>query len=163
MTMQDAGRERHHPLQDLELFTDCGADALDRLEGMLQVVTVPAGTVVVRAGAVGRHACLVLDGQVAVERDGDEVARLGPGELFGELGMMTGRVRNATVTATTAVRMLVADRSTFDCILEEFPTAASRVFSTARRRTMHAVEGATELELAMQAHPAGRDLRDGAA
>ena len=70
--------------------------------------TFPAGTVVVREGddhGVGFF--VVADGEGAVTVKGNEVAKVGPGSYFGEVALISDRVRTATVTATTDLRCMV--------------------------------------------------------
>lgn len=70
--------------------------------------TFPAGTVVVREGddhGVGFF--VVAEGEGAVTIDGNQVAKVGPGSYFGEVALISDRVRTATVTATTDLRCLV--------------------------------------------------------
>ena len=58
-----------------------------------------AGTDLFRQGFFAQAVHLVLDGEVSVTVDGAEVARLGPGHVFGEMAMLTNRQRTATLTA----------------------------------------------------------------
>ena len=70
--------------------------------------TFPAGSVVVREGddhGVGFF--VVAEGEGVVTIDGNEVAKVGPGSYFGEVALISDRVRTATVTATTDLRCMV--------------------------------------------------------
>lgn len=70
--------------------------------------TIPAGTVVIRQGDDhGMGFFVVAEGEVIVSIDGQELNRLGPGGYFGEVALISDRVRTATVTAATDVRLLV--------------------------------------------------------
>ncbi len=64
------------------------------------------GEIIIQEGEIGHELFLVSEGAVKVERAGGEVARLGPGEFFGELALMTGERRNATVTAADPLETL---------------------------------------------------------
>jgi CRP-like cAMP-binding protein len=67
-----------------------------------------AGTVVVRQGDEhGMGFFVVAEGELTVTVDGKDVGRLGPGSYFGEIALVSDRVRTATVTADTDVRVLV--------------------------------------------------------
>ncbi len=70
--------------------------------------TIPAGTVVVREGDDhGMGFFVIAEGEVIVSAGGNELNRLGPGSYFGEIALMSDRVRTATVTASTDMRCLV--------------------------------------------------------
>jgi len=75
---------------------------------------IEPGTVLVRQGAPGTGACLVLDGVVRAGRDGERLAEYGPGALLGERARLEGGARTSTLTAGTACRVASADASQFD-------------------------------------------------
>jgi len=76
------------------------------------------GEIVIREGEVGHELFLVSEGAVSVERSGGEVARLGPGEFFGELALMSGAPRNATVTAADPLEPYVLGEGDFRTAIE---------------------------------------------
>jgi CRP-like cAMP-binding protein len=65
-----------------------------------------AGEEIVRQGDAGQELFVVVKGEVAVQVDGNEVARLGPGGFFGEMSLLTGEPRSATVVAVDDVRAI---------------------------------------------------------
>ncbi|HEY8871669.1 MAG TPA: ATP-binding cassette domain-containing protein [Stellaceae bacterium] len=77
------------------------------------------GEPVVREGDVGHELFLVSEGEVRVERAGHEIARLGPGEFFGELALMSGDPRNATVIAEDPVETYVLGEEEFHAAIEQ--------------------------------------------
>jgi putative ABC transport system ATP-binding protein len=76
------------------------------------------GEPVVREGDVGHELYLISDGEVRVERGGNEVARLGPGEFFGELALLSGEPRNATVVAADPLETYVLGEAEFHAAIE---------------------------------------------
>ncbi len=76
------------------------------------------GEVIIREGDVGEELFLISDGEVEVERSGHEVARLGPGDFFGELALMSGNPRNATVTASRPVDTYILGKDDFRSAIE---------------------------------------------
>jgi CRP/FNR family transcriptional regulator, cyclic AMP receptor protein len=83
-----------------------------------------AGTVIMKQGATAFEACVLLDGTVTIERDGQLLETAGPGRSFGELAMLDKRPRSATVTAQTDVLVGVIGPRDFDAALEEVPGLA---------------------------------------
>ncbi|MFI4947222.1 MAG: ATP-binding cassette domain-containing protein [Alphaproteobacteria bacterium] len=76
------------------------------------------GETVIREGETGHELFLVSSGAVRVERAGGEVARLGPGDFFGELALMSGERRNATVTAADPLETYVLGEAEFRAAIE---------------------------------------------
>jgi len=82
-----------------------------------------AGETIIRKGDPGEEFFLVFDGEVEVIRADREVARLGPGDFFGEVALISGEARNATVVAPKAADTYVLGKSDFEAAL-----AASQSF-----------------------------------
>jgi putative ABC transport system ATP-binding protein len=78
-----------------------------------------AGDVLIREGEEGDELFLISEGEVEVERQGHEVARLGPAEFFGELALISGEPRNATVVATTPLDTYVLGKADFRAAVEQ--------------------------------------------
>ena len=76
------------------------------------------GEAIIREGDVGEELFLISDGEVEVERSGQEVARLGPGDFFGELALMSGNPRNATVVASRPVDTYILGKDDFRSAIE---------------------------------------------
>jgi CRP-like cAMP-binding protein len=80
----------------------------------MQPLHVPAGTTIFSAGDPSHAVYLIEEGEVSITvTTGIEVARLHPGDLFGESGVLEARVRSATATALTATTLLVTEAETF--------------------------------------------------
>ena len=103
------------------LFRGINAEGIAHLASVATPVDFPAGHVIARQGEIGTGFCVVVDGLVRVIRDGEVVARLGPGEFFGELSVLDRMPRNATVSAEAATRCLALASWDFDRILLEQP------------------------------------------
>ena len=81
-----------------------------------------AGTTIVREGKMSGVGFFILeDGEASVSVGGEEVARLHPGDHFGELGLISERARTATVTAVTPVTCLVMDSWNFRNLVKSSP------------------------------------------
>jgi CRP-like cAMP-binding protein len=89
-------------LKDVPLLSCLNQRELKRLAKNVREQTFSPGTTVVREGKMsGVGFYIVSDGEASVSIGGKEVARLGPGDYFGELGLIGRRERTATVTAVT--------------------------------------------------------------
>jgi CRP/FNR family transcriptional regulator, cyclic AMP receptor protein len=69
-------------------------------------VSVEEGRELVREGDFSYEFMAIEEGQAEVTRGGEHVADLGPGDFFGEMGLLEKTLRNATVTAKTPVRLV---------------------------------------------------------
>jgi len=78
---------------------------------------VPPGRELVREGDAARDAFLVLDGSARVTAQGRLITRVGPGDFVGELALLDGGRRAATVTADTVMQVIAFDASTFAALL----------------------------------------------
>lgn len=107
-----------------------------------------SGDVVLARGEPGNAAYVVVEGHVAVRAaDGSSIEELGPGELFGELALLSRRPRTADVVALTDVDLMVLGRAAFRRRLRENPDAAERMLEllASRMADMRAGEAPTRM------------------
>jgi hypothetical protein len=100
-------------LRSLPLFAPLSAPVMERLASRLVPVEVDAGTAIVRQDDPGDRFYIVRDGEVAVSKDGRQVASLEQGDFFGEIALLHDVPRTATVTARTNVRLYALERNDF--------------------------------------------------
>ena len=93
-------------LKNTPLFADVPDDALAKVATFATLDSVAEGKVIIREGGYSNDFYVIEDGTVKVEREGDHLADLGPGDVFGEQGLLEKQERSATVTATTPVRLI---------------------------------------------------------
>lgn len=101
---------------------------------LMTQVTVRAGTLLACEGAAARECYLVKQGTVDVIRDGVRVAEIGPGEWAGEMALLGGVLRNATLRTRTDVVLHVLHAGEFASLLGDFPELASEVQAVAAVR-----------------------------
>lgn len=104
------------------------------LASFADLVEVPDGTVLTRQGQRGREAFLLVAGEAAVRRDGQEIARVGPGEFVGELALLDHRPRTADVVTVGAARVLVFDPDAFEEMLDSAPGLTRRLLDQVSSR-----------------------------
>ena len=121
-------------LAGLPLFSACSKRDLQRLARASDEIQVPAGTVLTTQGDIGREAFIIMDGTASVTKDGVVEAELGPGDHVGELALLDGGPRSATVTATTDMSVLVLSKPAFNGVLDEIPTLAHKLLVSLARR-----------------------------
>lgn len=108
-------------LGQLPGFADLPGAALAELEGSGRVVTIPDGWSPIHQSEPADKVYVLLRGHLSVVRDGEEVARLGPGSPVGEMGLVDHRLRNAQVTSLDAVTVLVWSKDEFQALRRAHP------------------------------------------
>ena len=126
--------EKLELLHSIPLFSRFDHKHLVRLGVLTEEVDVPSGKVLIRQGELGDDLMVLVTGLVAVERDGERINKLGPGEFFGEIALIERGPRTATVTAETPCRLLILNHRAFHSLMEEFPEVAASVLVTLAHR-----------------------------
>jgi SAM-dependent methyltransferase len=96
-------------LRGLPMFADCSEGELAAVMARSAVISRDQGEVLIAEGDPGTDVFVLLEGKAVVSRQGEEVASLGPGDLFGEMAAFDSGVRTATVTASSPVELLLID------------------------------------------------------
>jgi CRP/FNR family transcriptional regulator, cyclic AMP receptor protein len=109
------------------LFKGTDTSGLAALSAAAVEVDFPAERVIARQGEIGTGFFVVVEGMVRVSRDGTVLARLGPGEFFGELSVLDGGPRIAQVAAEGPTRCLAIASWDFERVLREEPGVALSV------------------------------------
>jgi CRP/FNR family transcriptional regulator, cyclic AMP receptor protein len=93
-------------LKRIPLFSDASDEELRRVALFAESREVPEGEVIVEEGGFSRELLAIEDGTAEVTRGGEKIADLGPGDIFGEAGMLDDEMRSATVTATSRMKLI---------------------------------------------------------
>ena len=125
-------------LEEVNLLEGCSRRQLRAIAKISKVVEVPRGTMLARSGDPGDEFFLILDGAAHVEVSPRKRSKLGPGQYFGEMRLLDGEPRSATVVADTPLRLLVIKRRNFSTLLREAPDLAQSLMATLSRRVRHA-------------------------
>ena len=94
-----------------------------------------------RQGAREDEFFVIIDGSVTVRLSSRKRLRLGPGDFFGEMSLLDGEPRSATVKAETDLRLLVINRRHFWELLREVPELTQRMLVTLSRRVRELEKG----------------------
>jgi len=111
-------------LGETPLFAGVDAAGLEMIAGRVSELEVPADRPIVRQGDIGTGFYIVVSGSVEVVRDGVPLARLGPGEFFGELSVLDGHPRTAQVVSLEPTTCLALPSWEFEAIGAEQPSVA---------------------------------------
>lgn len=126
--------ERIRRLMEVPILAECTRKQLRAVAAISRVVEVPAGTVLTRAGTPGEEFFILVDGSATVEISPRKRRHLGPGDFFGEMSLLDGGPRSATVAAETDVRLLVILRRNFQSLLREVPELTQKILYVLSRR-----------------------------
>ena len=108
-------------LSTVPLFSRCTQKELSVLSRLTTKMTFPAHQHATRQGRVGREFIVIVSGKATVTIDGQVVATLGPGDFFGEIALLDGGPRTATVTAEADLVVEVMSHQEFASLLIEVP------------------------------------------
>ena len=121
-------------LRRVPLFEELDAAELRSIADSMHEADVPAGATVIGEGGPGDGFFVVESGTVEVTKEGRHVAELGPGDFVGEIALLLGSNRVATVTATTDLRCWALTPWAFRALVEETPSIAWKVMQSMAAR-----------------------------
>jgi CRP-like cAMP-binding protein len=130
-------------LSRLALFADLSSAQLESIAHRFDEEVFAEGQRVIRTGLSGGGLYLILEGEAAIRIDGIERARFGPGEVFGEISVLTGELPNADVEAATLLRCLAIPGADARPFLIEFPGVMYRMLQAEARRLRTTTEWKT--------------------
>jgi CRP/FNR family cyclic AMP-dependent transcriptional regulator len=121
-------------LKSLPLFQDVPDDELAQIATFAQEVLVDEGRELVREGDFSYEFMAIEEGQAEVSRHGEHLADLGPGDFFGEIGLLEKTLRTATVQAKTPMRLVTLTGWDLKRMERHIPEAIERVRATLEER-----------------------------
>jgi CRP/FNR family cyclic AMP-dependent transcriptional regulator len=116
------------------LFERLSKGELKQIAKISDEIDIRPGSVLARQGSRAREFFVVLEGQADVRRDTRLLPSLGPGDIVGEIGLVTDCPRTATVTALTPMRVIVLHERDFRKLLGDFPDIQRKVLETVAAR-----------------------------
>jgi CRP/FNR family cyclic AMP-dependent transcriptional regulator len=114
-------------LKRFPLFQDVPDDALLKVATFAELESHPEGAAVVREGGYANDFYVIEDGTARVERDGQHLADLGPGDVFGEQALLEGEQRSASVIAASPLRVVKISHWELDKMKRDMPDAVAEL------------------------------------
>ncbi len=132
-------------LRRTPLFAELHPRVLEGLIPRMELRELAAGETLFNEGDPGACLYVISEGEVVVEAEGTELARLGPGAFFGEIALVTDQPRSATVRAATAVELLGIDRELVREVAGQQPALINLLLRFVRERLVDRMIRTSEL------------------
>jgi len=114
-------------LKEIDLFSSCTKQELARISSLCSTMSAERGEMLTRQGGYGNEFFVVIEGTATVFRNGLKIATLAGGSFFGEMALLDGKERTATVIAETDVQLLVLSRTEFRSLARVAPAALEKI------------------------------------
>jgi CRP-like cAMP-binding protein len=121
-------------LSSVPLFQGLSQDKLEKIASQAVRISAHPGIFLARQGSPGFDFFIVLDGAADVKKDGEVIASLSPGDVFGEMALLGGKRRNADVVATSPMTLMTMMIWDFRSVTENYPVVAERLQELAKSR-----------------------------
>jgi CRP-like cAMP-binding protein len=128
-------------LGGVPLFRACSKRDLSRIAALVDEVDVPKGRVLTRQGEPGWEFFVIADGEARAAMRGRGTSPLRRGSFFGEMSLLDGGPRSATVTAETDMHLLVLSSRNFSALIDDVPGVGRRVLKVLAERLRNAERG----------------------
>jgi CRP/FNR family transcriptional regulator, cyclic AMP receptor protein len=130
-------------LAGVPMFSLLSRRELSRLSALMTEIDVRPKEVLVREGEPGRECFIIGEGSAKAVIGRRTIATLGPGSVFGEMSLLDGGPRTATVTAQTPMRLYVLDPASFLTMLNRFPSVTRKILRVMAERLRAAEKAPT--------------------
>ena len=121
-------------LAEIGIFSELSKRELKAVSRLMTELTIKEGATLTRQGEPGQEFMIISSGTAMVEIDGQTVAHLAAGEFLGELAVISGTPRTATVTATSPMIIEILNRREFMALLDESATLGRKILVGAVKR-----------------------------
>src|SRR2546423_9769095 len=128
------GDQKTELIRKVPLFARCSRAELKEIAMLADEIDLREGKEMTREGAPGREFFVLLEGTADVKKNRRRVNRLGPGDFFGEIALVSHEPRTATVIATSPVRALVITDRSFRRLLDDSPQVQTKVMEAMAER-----------------------------
>jgi CRP-like cAMP-binding protein len=114
-------------LKTVPLFAGCSKSELAKIASLADELPLPAERELTHEGSRGKEFVILVEGEADVIRDGGLIAGIGPGDFVGEIALITGLPRTATVRTRGPARVLVMSAQAFRKLMRDVPSIQTRV------------------------------------
>jgi len=121
-------------IQAVPLFADCSRRELRAIAAAVDEVVVPAGYTLTKEGSTGKELIVIVEGAAEVRRRGRKINELGSGDFLGEIALVSGVPRTATVRTTTPTHALVLTAQAFRSLMRSTPSMQPKILEALARR-----------------------------
>jgi CRP/FNR family transcriptional regulator, cyclic AMP receptor protein len=125
-------------LKRIPVFAGLDDESLSNIAALAAEVSVPSGKELVREGDYSYDVLVIEEGSASVERGGDVIAELGPGDVIGEMGVLERSQRNATVVATSSMMLVTLTSWDIRKLNKSTPAVVDHLRSLVEQRKEHA-------------------------
>ena len=126
--------DRIKALSTVRLFSGCSKKELQSVARLCTLLSVEEGSVLTTEGTSGRECFVIADGKARVTIGGRKVGEVGPGECVGEMALLDGGRRTATVTAESPMNTYILSVSEFRSLLDVNPTILRNIATSLAQR-----------------------------
>jgi CRP-like cAMP-binding protein len=121
-------------LKRVPLFERCSKKELNEVASLADEIDIAPGRTLTKEGAPGREFVVIVEGAADVTRKGRKINTLRSGDFLGEIALVTGAPRTATVTTTAPSRVLVVTSQAFRSLLRDSPSIQLKVLEALASR-----------------------------
>ena len=121
-------------LKRIPIFADVPDEELRVVTTFATSEEFPEGKVILREGDFSNHLFAIEEGTAKVTRGGEEIGQLGPGDIFGEVGLLSKERRTASIEATSRLRAIKIEHWELQRLKKKLPDVYKRIEDTAAER-----------------------------
>jgi CRP-like cAMP-binding protein len=121
-------------LKRIPIFADVPEEELRVVTTFATSEEFPEGKVILREGDFSNHLFAIEEGTAKVTRDGEEIGQLGPGDIFGEVGLLEKERRTASIEATSRLRAIKIEHWELQRMKKKLPDVYEKIEQTAAER-----------------------------
>ncbi|HET9000149.1 MAG TPA: cyclic nucleotide-binding domain-containing protein [bacterium] len=133
-------------IEKVPLFAGLSKREFSQIAGLVDEVEAPAGTRLATIGEAGHELFIIVEGEARVTTQPGRTASLRAGDFFGEMSLLDGEPRSATVEASTPIRLLVLGHREFWQLLDRTASLVHKIMHALCQRVRHAEKSVLDVK-----------------